>query len=310
MKKYDVIIIGAGPAGMTAALNCLRAGKTVLLLEGESIGGQIALSPRVENYPTVQKAAGADLCDQLFAQITEWGVEFEFESATSVEKQEKSFVVKTDYNEYEGTALIIATGVKARHIGVEREEELVGKGVSYCALCDGMFYKGEDVAVIGDANTALQYALNLAGYCKSVHICMLFDKFFADKALVDLVLAQPNVKVTKNIALKEFLGDDELEGLRFENTQTKEEFRVDCKCAFVCIGQVPHNEPFKNLVELDKNGFIVSDESCATSCEGIFVAGDCRTKKIRQFITAASDGSIAAFFASQYVDKKTTQLGE
>lgn len=303
MKKYDVIIIGAGPAGMTAALNCLRSGKTVLLLEGESIGGQIALSPRVENYPTVQKAAGADLCDQLFQQITEWGVEFEFESVTGVEKDGNSFVVTTDYNTYSGTAVIIATGVKARHIGVEREEELIGKGVSYCALCDGMFYKGEDVAVIGDANTALQYALNLSAYCKSVHICMLFDKFFADKALVDLVLAQPNVKVTKNIALKEFIADEELEGLRFENTKTKEEFKVDCKAAFVCIGQVPNNKMFANLVELDKNGFIVSDENCATSCEGIFVAGDCRTKKIRQFITAASDGSIAAFFASQYVDK-------
>ena len=303
MKKYDVIIIGAGPAGMTAALNCLRAGKSVLLLEGESIGGQIALSPRVENYPTVQKAAGADLCDQLFQQISEWGVEFEFESVTGVVKNEKSFVVRTDYSEYEGTALIIATGVKARHIGVDREEELVGKGVSYCALCDGMFYKDEDVAVIGDANTALQYALNLSGYCKSVHICMLFDKFFADKALVDLVLAQPNVKVTKNIALKEFLGDDELTGLRFENTQTKEEVVVNCKCAFVCIGQVPNNKAFANLVALDKNGFIISGEDCATSCEGVFVAGDCRTKKIRQFITAASDGSIAAFFASQYVDK-------
>lgn len=303
MKKYDVVIVGAGPAGMTAALNCLRAGKTAIVLESDTIGGQIALSPRVENFPTCQKSSGADLMDQLFEQITAWGADFELEKVEKIEKKDKFFYVKTDYSEYEAVSIILATGVKARHMGVDREEELVGKGVSYCALCDGAFYKDEDVVVIGDANTALQYALVLSGYCKSVQICTLFDKFFGDKALLDLVLNQPNVSYTHNLALKEFVGEDELSGLVFENTQDKSIVKFDCKCAFICIGQVPNNKAFENLVELDKNGFIVAGEDCKTSCEGIFVAGDCRTKHIRQLVTAAADGSISAFNACQYVDK-------
>lgn len=303
MKKYDIVIVGAGPAGMTAALNCLRAGKTVIVLESDTIGGQIALSPRVENFPTCKKSSGADLMDQLFDQITTWGADFELEKVENIKKEGNSFIVKTDYSEYEAVSVILATGVKARHMGVEREDELVGKGISYCALCDGAFYSNEDVVVIGDANTALQYALVLSGYCKSVQICTLFDKFFGDKALLDLVLGQPNVKYTHNLSLKEFVGDNELTGLVFENTQDKSIVKYDCKCAFICIGQIPNNKAFAELVNLDKNGYIISDESCKTSCEGIFVAGDCRTKQIRQLVTAASDGSISAFNACQYVDK-------
>ena len=304
MDKFDIIVVGAGPAGMTAALNCLRAGKSVLVLESDSFGGQISFSPRVENFPSYQKIAGAELMDKLYEQISEWGAQIELERVEGIQKIENSFVITTDYNKYECTSVILATGVKPRHIGVEREEELVGNGVSYCALCDGAFYSGEEVAVIGDANTALQYSLVLSGYCKKVHICTLFDKFFGDKALLDLVLARDNVAVYHNLALQEFIGGDELEGLRFENTQTKEEFRVDCKCAFICIGQIPNNSAFAELVKLDKGGYIVSDENCHTSCEGIFVAGDCRTKNIRQLVTATADGSVAAFYACQYVDTK------
>lgn len=302
MDKFDIIVIGAGPAGMTAALNCLRAGKTVLVLESDSFGGQIAYSPRVENFPSYQKIAGAELMDKLYEQISEWGAQIELEKAEKIVKTGKTFTLATDYNTYECKSIILATGVKPRKIGVEREDELVGSGVSYCALCDGAFYTGEDVVVIGDANTALQYSLVLSGYCKSVHICTLFDKFFGDKALLDLVLARPNVKYTHNLSLKEFIGDDQLSALRFENTQTKEKVIVDAKCAFICIGQVPNNKAFEDVVQLDKAGYIVADENCTTSCDGIFVAGDCRTKKIRQLVTAASDGSIAAFNACNYVD--------
>lgn len=302
MNYFDIIIIGAGPAGMTSALNCLRAGKSVLVLESDSFGGQIAYSPRVENFPTYQKVSGAELMDKLYEQIVEWGAQIELERAESIVKTSNGFTLTTDYNTYTCKSIIIATGVKPRHIGVEREEELVGSGVSYCALCDGAFYSGEDVCVIGDANTALQYALVLSGYCKSVHICTLFDKFFGDKALLDLVLAKENIRYTHNLSLKEFIGEDELSALRFENTQTHEQFIVNAKCAFICIGQVPNNTAFKDIVELDKNGYIIADENCTTSCEGIFVAGDCRTKKIRQLVTATSDGSIAAFNACNYVD--------
>ena len=302
MDKFDIIVIGAGPAGMTAALNCLRAGKTVLVLESDSFGGQIAYSPRVENFPSYQKIAGAELMDKLYEQISEWGAQIELEKAEKIVKTGKTFTLTTDYSTYACKSVILATGVKPRKIGVEREDELVGSGVSYCALCDGAFYTGEDVVVIGDANTALQYSLVLSGYCKSVHICTLFDKFFGDKALLDLVLARPNVKYTHNLSLKEFIGKDELEALRFENTVTHEQVIIDAKCAFICIGQVPNNKAFEDLVQLDKAGYIVADENCTTSCEGVFVAGDCRTKKIRQLVTAASDGSIAAFNACNYVD--------
>lgn len=303
MTNYDIIIIGAGPAGMTAALNCLRAGKTVLVLESDSFGGQIAFSPRVENFPSYQKIGGAELMDKLYEQISEWGAAIELERATEVRKAEDGFIVTTDYNTYSCLSVILATGVKPRHIGVAHEEELIGNGVSYCALCDGAFYAGEDVAVIGDANTAIQYAIVLSEYCKHVYVCALFDKLFADNALIKLMETKKNISVTYNIALKEFLGESELTGLRFENTETLEQVNIACKCAFICIGQVPNNAAFSPLVSLDNHGYIIATENCTTSCEGVFVAGDCRTKSVRQLVTAASDGSVAAFNACNYVDK-------
>jgi thioredoxin reductase (NADPH) len=302
MEKYDVIVIGAGVAGMTAALNCRRAEKSVLILEGECVGGQIALSPKVENYPTKQQIAGSELADEIFEQITEWGVEFDLDTANKVTKTEDGFEVKCGYNTYQSKSVIVATGVHHRPIGVDREEELIGKGVSYCAICDGAFYQGEDVVVIGDANTALQYSNLLAGYCKSVHICTLFDKFFGDKTLVTSVLSKPNVTYTHNLSLKEFVGEDELTGLVFEDTKTHDKVSVECKAVFICIGQIPHNDCVKDLVELDRNGYIVSDENCFTSCPGVFVAGDCRTKKVRQVVTAMADGGVAGFNCCQYLD--------
>lgn len=303
MDKFDIIVVGAGPAGMTAALNCLRAGKSVLVLESDSFGGQISFSPRVENFPSYQKISGAELMDKLYEQISEWGAQIELERVENIDKVGDSFIITTDYGKYEGASVILATGVKPRHIGVAREEELIGNGVSYCALCDGAFYSGEDVCVIGDANTALQYSLVLSGYCKTVHICTLFDKFFGDDALLKLVLARDNVKVYHNLALQEFIGSDELSGLRFQNTVDKTDFTLDCKCAFICIGQVPNNAAFEKIVTLNEAGYIVADESCHTDCEGIYTAGDCRTKSIRQLVTATADGSVAAFYACQYVDK-------
>ena len=302
MERYDVIVIGAGVAGMSAALNCRRAEKSVLILESECVGGQIALSPKVENYPTKQQIAGSELADEIFEQITEWGAEFDLDTAGKVTRTEDGFEVACNYNTYHGKSVIIATGVHHRPIGVAREEELIGKGVSYCAICDGAFYQGEDVVVIGDANTALQYSNLLAGYCKSVHICTLFDKFFGDKALVTSVLSKPNVKYTHNLSLKEFVGGDELTGLVFEDTKTHDKVSVECKAVFICIGQIPHNDCVKDLVELDKNGYIVSDENCFTSCPGVFVAGDCRTKKVRQVVTAIADGGVAGFNCCQYLD--------
>ena len=300
---YDIIVIGAGPAGLTAALNALRAERTVLILEGDGVGGQIALSPKVENFPTVQASSGSELMDKLFDQVSNWGGELELDKATKVIKNaDNTFTVVGEFAEYQGKSIIVATGASHRHIGVDREEDLIGHGVSYCAICDGAFFSGEEVAVIGDANTALQYAILLTNYCKTVHVCTLFDKFFADKILVNTLLKKENVKIYHNLALQEFKGDPELTGLRFENTQDKSEFNLDCKAAFICIGQIPANDCVKDLVNINKQGYIIADELCKTNVDGIFVAGDCRTKEIRQLVTATADGSTAAFFACQYLD--------
>ena len=297
-----MIVIGAGTAGMTAALNALRNGKTVLVLEKETVGGQISFSPRVENFPTIMAISGAELSDRLFEQIMSHGADFELEKVTGVEKNGDIFTVITEYGAHEGRTVIIATGASRRRIGVEGENELVGHGVSYCALCDGAFYKDEEVALIGDANTALQYALFLTGYCKKVHVCTLFDRFFADKAHVDNLMTKDNVAVYHNLSLREFLSENgELTGLVFENTTDKSEFRLPVKAVFIAIGQVPDNKAFANLCDIDKNGYVIAGDDGKTRTDGLFVAGDCRTKSVRQLATAAADGAIAATNASLYL---------
>ena len=301
MKQYDVIVVGGGPAGMTAALNCLRTEKTVLLIEKETFGGQIAISPRVENIPSIREISGLEFSNNLFDQISNLGVDFELENVAKIDKIDGIFKVTTNYNEYLAKSVILATGVKHRHIGIAREEELAGKGVSYCAVCDGAFYKGEDVVLIGDANTAVQYALLLSNYCTKVHVCTLFDKFFADKILVERLLQKNNVVITHNLSLKEFVGEDKLEGLVFENTKTKEIVHIPTKGVFIAIGQVPNNQMYDNLVELDQ-GYIVVDETMQTKTPGLYAAGDCTKKNVRQVVTAINDGAIAAYYASNYVD--------
>ncbi len=300
---FDVIVIGAGPSGMTAALNLRRDGKTVLLLERETVGGQIAISPRVENIPSIKEISGEEYSNLIFDQIMDLGVEFELENVTDLAKEGDVFKVTTDYGVHESKAVIIASGCEHRHIGVDREEELVGKGVSYCAVCDGAFYKGEEVAVVGDANTAIQYAIVLATYCKKVHVCALFDKLFADKTLIDRLYSKENVDVRFNISLQEFVGENELSGLRFKDTKTGEEVNYDVKAVFICVGQVPHNEPFASLVDLEK-GYIKTDEVMRTKTEGLYAVGDCRVKKYRQVVTAENDGMLAAIEASRYLDNK------
>ena len=298
---FDIIVIGAGVAGMTAALNARRGGKSVLILEQESIGGQIAVSPRVENIPSIKEISGEEYSSKLFEQIIDLGAEFELEKVESVNKVNGVFEVKTDYNTHEGKTVILACGVKPRHIGVDREEELVGHGVSYCVVCDGAFFKGEDVALIGDANTALQYALQLSSYCNHVYICALFDHLFADEILCERVKTTSNISIDYEISLKEFLGDPDLTGLVFENTKTHELKRFDVKGAFVAIGQVPDNERYSNLVDLDR-GYIVTNELMETKTPGLYAAGDCRVKVFRQVVTAESDGMTAALRAINYLN--------
>ena len=300
---YDIVVIGGGAAGMTAALYSLRSGKTVLLIERETIGGQISKSPRVENFPSIKEISGTEFSDKMFDQIMDLGCEFELDTVVSVNKENNLFCINGEYNNYQAKAVIIATGLEHRKINVEPEDELIGKGVSYCAVCDGAFYKDEEVCLIGDANTALQYSLLLSNYCKKVYVCTLFDKFFADDILVSRLRKRENVEIYHNLLLKEFKYSDELEGLVFENTQdlTKKEFTV--KACFIAIGQIPNNDIFSNLVELDKNGYILVDNDLQTKTEGLFVAGDCRQKKVRQLTTAVSDGAMASVGAVSYIDK-------
>ena len=300
---YDVIVIGAGAAGMTSALYALRNNKTVLVLESESLGGQIATSPRLENYPSIKEISGEQFADNLFDQITFHGAEVEIEKVVGIEKLgEGNFRVKTEYNEYSSKSVIIASGVKHKHLRTKSDrEDLVGKGVYYCALCDGPFYKGQEVAVIGDANTALQYSLLLSSYCKKVYIYTLFDKFFGDKAHVKALLSKENIEWRPNTSVTDFIGEDELKAIEYKdadgNIKTHE-----LPAVFVAIGQVPDNKAFENLVDIDKMGYIISDETCRTKTDGLFVAGDCRTKAVRQVSTAISDGAIASTNASLYIE--------
>ncbi len=296
----DIIIIGAGAAGMTAALYALRNGKRVTIIERNNIGGQIAESPRVENFPTIEVISGSELADKLFEQITKLGVDFVFGDVKSVEKQDGKFVVTTEYDKLESKAVIIAAGVEHRKLNLKNEENLIGHGISYCALCDGAFYAGEDVVLVGDANTALQYALLLSSYCKSVHVVTLFDRFFGDQTLIDALKKKENIKVTHGAKLVELVGENELEGLVFQRSDGQR-LEIKTKALFVAIGQVPNNSIYKELVELSPEGYIIADENLKTKTPGLFVAGDCRTKKVRQLTTACSDGAIAATNASTYL---------
>ena len=299
---YDLIVIGAGAAGMTSALYALRNGKTVLVLESESLGGQIATSPRLENYPSIKEISGEQFADNLFEQITALGAEFEIEKVVGLNKAEGIFTVKTEYNEYKSKSVIIAAGVKHKHLKTKSDrDDLVGKGVYYCAICDGAFYKGKEVMVIGDANTALQYALLLSSYCKKVYLYTLFDKLFGDKSLQNAMLKKDNIEWVKEVAVTDFIGDSELTAVEYKTADGEIKYH-EIPAVFVAIGQVPDNKAFLPYVDIDKEGYIIADETCKTKTEGLFVAGDCRTKAVRQVVTAVADGGVAATQASIYLE--------
>lgn len=299
---YDIIVIGGGAAGMTSALYALRNGKTVLVLESESLGGQIATSPRLENYPSIKAISGEQFADNLFEQITSMGADFEIEKAVSIEKTDGIFTINTEYNKYEAKSVIIAAGVKHKKLRTKsNRDDLVGKGVYYCAICDGAFYKGQEVAVIGDANTALQYCLLLSSYCKKVYVYTLFDKFLGDKSLIKAVNAKENIEWRPETSVTDFIGEDKLTAIEYKD-KNGNILTHEIPAVFVAIGQVPDNKAFENLVDLDANGYIVSDETCKTKTEGVFVAGDCRTKAVRQVVTAVADGGVAATNACLYLE--------
>ena len=297
----DVIVVGGGPAGMSVALNLLRAGRSVLILEKENFGGQIANSPRVENIPGIKEISGMDFAGNLFEQVLDLGSKFELEEVTRVLKLEDHFEITTNYHTYECRAVVLANGVKHRKMNLPNEEEFIGKGISFCAVCDGAFYKDKDVYLIGDANTALQYALMLAQTCSNVYMFTLFDRFFADQILIDRLKQKDNIHITHNMNLVAYLGQNELAGLRFENTKDHSIHEYPTNNVFVAIGQVPQNDAFKSLVQTDERGFIETNEKMETSVPGIFAIGDTRKKDVRQVASAIGDASVASVFIDKYL---------
>lgn len=298
---YDIIVIGGGPAGLTAALYAARAGKSVMVLEQNSFGGQIATSPRVENYPSIAEISGAQLANDMFEQAVSHGVEFDMGCAT-VAKNGQLFDVATEYNNYQAKAVILATGVSHKHLGIDSEQQFAGKGICYCAVCDGAFFRDKDVCVVGDGNSAAQYALYLQDICSSVTLLTLFDKLFCDKELTTRIVNSDKIQWIQNVSVAEFVGEEQLTAVVYKDSDGAITYH-DTDGVFIAIGQQPHNQPFEHLVQLDDKGFIVAGDDCKTSCPGIFVAGDCRTKLVRQCTTAVGDGATAAFVACQYVDK-------
>ncbi|MBQ9551348.1 MAG: FAD-dependent oxidoreductase [Clostridia bacterium] len=291
----DIIIVGAGCAGLTAAIYAARAGKTVTILENEGIGGQISTSPRVENYPGIKSISGIEFSDRLFDQASDLGVELQLARAEGIEKNDNGFTVKTEYGDLTARAVILATGCRHRHLGLPEEDRFAGKGVSYCAVCDGAFYKSKTVAVAGGGNAALQNALMLAEICEKVYLIHRRDTYRAEDQLVGQINAVSNIEPVLNATVSRLNGSDKLESVTVNQNGSEKEIAMDC--LFVSIGQQADNAAFADLVTLDENGYIVAGEDCKTSCEGVFAAGDCRTKVIRQLTTAAADGAVAALAA-------------
>lgn len=343
---YDIIIIGAGPAGLSAAIYGIRAGKSVLVLEGKTYGGQIVNTPEVENYPGIQKMSGFEFATGLYKQAKDLGAQIKMEKVLTVERAEgrseydlqaaeagpadesnsnevhgaeadgsggtmlnsrdrenSRILVTTSKGNYEAGAVILAMGAKNRLLGIPKEKELTGAGISYCATCDGMFYRDKSVAVNGGGSTALEDALFLSNYCREVYLIHRRDTFRGEQKLVDALKKRENVKFILNSVITGLLGEGKLTGVQIKKKGGEEKvLMVDG--LFIAIGQEPETALAKELVEVDGKGYIQAGEDCKTTVQGIFVAGDCRTKAIRQLTTAASDGAVAALMAAEYLDQR------
>lgn len=310
----DVIIIGAGTAGLTAAIYALRAGKSVLVLEQGTYGGQIVNTPKVENYPGIEQISGYEFASGLYRQAEKLGMEYRSEKVTdirlesgaddgeelssvSVEATDK--IVETAEQSYRAKAVILATGAKNRPLGLEKEAEYTGRGISYCATCDGMFFRGKKVAVVGGGNTALEDAAFLSNYCEKVYLIHRRETFRGEEKLVRELQKKENVEFLLNKTVQALEGEAVLQAVILRDKISGEESRLEISGLFVAIGQIPENEVFAKLVDLDENGYILAGEDCRTSVEGIFAAGDCRKKTVRQLTTAAADGAVAALAAAQ-----------
>lgn len=299
---YDILIIGGGPAGLTAATYACRAGKSVLVIEKAAFGGQITWSPKVENFPSVVSISGAELGDRLMEQAMEQGAEVELDEAVSASLDgDVKRIICDSGAVFEGRSVIIATGARPRMLGIENEEALVGNGVCFCAVCDGAFYKGRTVAVSGGGNSALQDALLLSEKCEKVYLIHRRTQFRGEAKLVDALEKRGNVEFVTESTITALLGDGELTGIKLAQNGAEREIALDG--LFVAIGHAPDNGIFKEYINLDAAGYADAAEDCLTKTAGVFVAGDCRKKSVRQLTTAAADGSVAALAACAYLDR-------
>ena len=298
---YDVIILGAGPAGLSAAVYAKRARLNALLIEKGGAGGQVLSTYEVDNYPGLPGVTGMEL-GQIFSQHADkFGIEKVTAEVIAIAAGEGKKIVKTNQGNYETAAVIIATGAKHARLGLEKENELTGMGVSYCATCDGAFYKDAEVAVVGGGDVAIEDAIFLARGCKKVYLIHRRDELRGAKALQETLFALPNVEVIWDSAVREIEGEDEVTGIRVANVKSGEERSLPVEGLFIAVGIIPNSEAFEGLVSMDKGGYIVAGEDCKTDIPGIFAAGDVRTKPLRQIVTAAADGANAIYSVQEYL---------
>lgn len=299
---YDIVIIGAGPAGLTAAIYARRAGKSVLVLEKDTFGGQVTFSPKLENYPGFEAISGNELAQRMLEQAMGLGADIDMDTVLEVKDGDPKLVIGENAT-YEAKAVIIAAGAKHRRLGLPKEEDFIGNGISFCAVCDGAFYKDQHVAVIGGGNTALVEIVLLSEVCRKVTVVQNLAFLTGESKMIDAVKAKDNIEIIYSTVVSEYLGDDTLKGLRLHNEETGEESDLYVDGAFLAIGTEPENKPYAAISDIDERGYIKADEQCTTGTDGIFVAGDCRTKAYRQVATAVADGAAAALNACRYLDR-------
>ena len=299
---YDIIIIGAGPAGLTAAIYARRAGKSVLVLEKDTFGGQVTFSPKLENYPGFAEISGNELAQRMLEQAMGLGADIDMDTVTDVLDGDVKTVVGEN-GSYAAKAVIICAGSKHRRLGLANEEQLIGNGISFCAVCDGAFYQGQHVAVIGGGNTALQEIALLADLCSKVTVVQNLAFLTGEQSMLEQLKSKQNVEYLFSTIVDAYLGEDTLRGVRLLNTETGETSELFVDGLFLAIGTEPENGPFAALAPLNEQGYIQADESCRTPSAGIFAAGDCRTKAYRQIATAVADGAAAALNACRYLDR-------
>lgn len=298
---YDIIIIGGGPAGLTSAIYARRANKSVLVIEKAGFGGQITYSPKVENIPGFLDVTGNEFAEKLVEQAIEQGAEFEYSEAKEIINSDVKTVI-TDSGTFEAKAVIIATGAKHRNLGLEKEEQFIGDGISFCAVCDGAFFRDKEVAVVGGGNSALQEAIQLSQVVKKVYVLQNLGFLTGEAALCEQVEKKDNIEVILNTTVSSIIGDDKFEGVTICDSESGKTTDLAIDGMFVAIGLVPQNEYFSNVLKLDERGYADYSEQCITESKGIFVAGDCRKKDVRQVTTAVADGAVSALAACRYLE--------